>query len=55
MNVALPSSRSGTKNLSLNQLLQLGPSVLIAAISSLSYVVGFLVINVFRVQPGRQA
>lgn len=57
MNVALPSSIfvAVLKNLSLNQLLQLGPSVLIAAISfALSYVVGFLVINVFRVQPGRR-
>ena len=57
MNVALPASIfvAVLKNLSLNQLLQLGPSVLIAAISfALSYVVGFLVINVFRVQPGRR-
>ena len=57
MNVALPASIfvAVLKNLSLNQLLQLGPSVLIAAVSfALSYVAGFLVINVFRVQPGRR-
>ena len=57
MNVVLPASIfvAVLRSLSLNQLLQLGPSVLIAAVSfALSYIVGFLVINVFRVQPGRR-
>lgn len=51
MNVALPSSIfvAVLKNLSLDQLLQLGPAVVITAVSfALSYAAGFLVINVFR-------
>lgn len=57
MNVALPASIfvAVLKNLSLDQLLQLGPSVVIAAVSfTLSYVAALLIVFVFRVQPGRR-